>query len=161
MSRAVKELRTALGITQQALASQLGTALTTVARYEASERIPRARALGKLALIAKRNGQTELAAFFKHALDVEFREVSRKGYELVISAPQRQALGLRDLRTAELAKMKELLFEMWRTSATFTSGAPDPAATVAAGEELRRHIRELAGLLLTEGAQALDRTSEK
>jgi transcriptional regulator with XRE-family HTH domain len=135
-----------LGLTQQALAVKLETTVTTVARYEANQRIPRARTLVRLANLAEQSGKPELAALFHQALGTEFREVTRKGYQAVIAAPHRKALGLRDMSTADFAKAKDLLAELWRISKT----------SQCRSRATQRCVRELAELMLEQGVQALE-----
>lgn len=71
LSSAVVRLRKALGDTQQAFASRLGTAITTVARYE-TIRPPRGNALVQFTQLAKSKGELELAKVFEDALSEEF-----------------------------------------------------------------------------------------
>jgi transcriptional regulator with XRE-family HTH domain len=151
LSIAIRELRTALGMTQDAFAAQLGTTLTSVARYETNARIPRAQTLLKLAKLAEKAGKTDLASLFRRTFAVEFRDVTRKGYEAVIAAPLKEAIGLRNASTSDLAKVKALLIEMWKLSSAFERpGLTLPAAS-RTGREIRLRLRDVAELLLEDG----------
>jgi transcriptional regulator with XRE-family HTH domain len=63
----VRELRLALGDTQQSFAERLGLSISTVVRYELS-RPPKGRALAQFARVADENGMKELSAVFQRAL---------------------------------------------------------------------------------------------
>ncbi len=67
VSRAVVALRTALGQTQQQFAQTLGTAITTIARYE-TDRSPRSNALAKLFSVAHHHKLDDLKRTFAKAL---------------------------------------------------------------------------------------------
>jgi transcriptional regulator with XRE-family HTH domain len=142
-------------MTQEAFAAELGTALTTIARYETNERIPRARTLLKLAKLAEKAGKTELVSLFRRTLRVEFRDVTRKGYEAVIAAPLKEAIGLRNASTSDLAKVKTLLIEMWELSSVFEQRGLTLPVAGRAGKEIRLRIRDIAQLLLQDGHQVL------
>jgi transcriptional regulator with XRE-family HTH domain len=70
LADAVKKLRLALGETQEAFAKRLGTAKSTLVRYE-SIRPPHAKVLAQLAHIAETNKQPHLEAVFHKALAAE------------------------------------------------------------------------------------------
>jgi transcriptional regulator with XRE-family HTH domain len=143
-------------MTQEAFAAELNTALTTIARYETNERIPRARTLAALGKLAEQADRPELAALFRHTLAVEFRDVTRKGYEAVIAAPYREAIGLREASTADLAKAKGLLVEMWHLSRVFEKTGLTLGAARKAGKEMRVYLREVAHLLFEQGELTLE-----
>jgi|SRR5215469_18907964 len=70
LSTAVKELRSALGLSQQAFATQLGLSIRAVVNYEKS-REPTARALAQLEQLASHSSHPELARIFRDALGNE------------------------------------------------------------------------------------------
>ena len=142
-------------MTQGAFAAQLGTTLTTIARYETNQRIPRARTLLALATLAEQAGKPDLAVLFRRTLAVEFRDVTRKGYEAVIAKPYREAMGLRDASTADMAKTKELLGEMWALSAVFEKKGLTLSAAKKSAKKMRVCLHEVANLLFEQGDQAL------
>ena len=61
---ALRQLRSTLGLTQQGLAVEMNTALTTIARWETS-RSPRGRTLNHLARLAEKAQRPDLAAIFR------------------------------------------------------------------------------------------------
>lgn len=65
--RAVRDLRKALGESQQAFAYRMKTAVRTIARWETVQSPP-VLALGQLVTIAKEAGQKEIAQVFAEAL---------------------------------------------------------------------------------------------
>jgi DNA-binding XRE family transcriptional regulator len=67
---AVRELRKALGDSQQAFATRLGMSVRAIANYE-TDRAPTGRALYKLEQLARANGRYELACQFARALATE------------------------------------------------------------------------------------------
>ena len=71
ISDAIIKLRATLGESQQQFANRLGSAVTTIARYETS-RPPRGKALAQLADLARSTGQLELARVFSDALEGEY-----------------------------------------------------------------------------------------
>jgi transcriptional regulator with XRE-family HTH domain len=70
LNTGVKELRRALGLSQQIFATQLGLSIRAVVNYE-KDRAPTARALAQLAKLASVNEQPELARVFRDALGSE------------------------------------------------------------------------------------------
>ena len=64
----VKLLRIALKLTQQEFADRLGLGIATIVRYERCDRVPDARALGRLQQVAEESGFEELAKTFRLAL---------------------------------------------------------------------------------------------
>ena len=70
LNTAVKELRSALGLSQQAFATQLGLSIRAVVNYE-KNRAPTARALAQLEQLASDNHHPELARIFRDALGNE------------------------------------------------------------------------------------------
>ncbi len=67
VAESVRELRNALGESQQAFACRMRTAIRTIARYETA-RPPKGKALADLFRIAANNGNPELANVFREAL---------------------------------------------------------------------------------------------
>src|SRR3974377_623699 len=70
LNTAVKELRNALSLSQQAFATQLGLSIRAVVNYE-ENRAPTARALAHLEQLASDNHHPELARIFRDALGNE------------------------------------------------------------------------------------------
>jgi transcriptional regulator with XRE-family HTH domain len=70
LNAAVKELRRALGLSQQAFATQLKLSIPAVVNYE-KDRAPSARALAQLEQLASDNDHPELARIFRDALGSE------------------------------------------------------------------------------------------
>jgi len=75
---AVRELRKALGDSQQAFATRLGMSMRAIANYE-TDRAPSGRALYKLEQLARASGQYELAHKFAQALATEMEWVQEAG----------------------------------------------------------------------------------
>jgi transcriptional regulator with XRE-family HTH domain len=75
LSRAVVELRKALGDSQQQFAGRLRIAMTTIARYETS-RPPKGKALATMARVAEEIGRKDLADEFLLALNAELGPLS-------------------------------------------------------------------------------------
>ena len=69
---AVKDLRRALSLSQQAFATQLGLSIRAVVNYE-KDRVPTARALAQLERLAAANDQVVLARIFGDALASQLR----------------------------------------------------------------------------------------
>lgn len=67
LRRVVRELRLAMGHTQQSFANFLGLSIATVVRYEIS-RAPKGRALAKLAKVAEEAGLHDIARRLHEAL---------------------------------------------------------------------------------------------
>jgi len=70
LNTAVKELRRALGLSQQIFATQLGLSIRAVVNYE-KDRAPTARALAQLEQLASHSSHPELARIFRDALGNE------------------------------------------------------------------------------------------
>lgn len=92
VSQALIELRKLIGETQQQFANRLGTAITTIARYETT-RPPRGRVLVRLEQIARSKGHKKCARAFRSALEKEFGvqapaiRVARKGRVPLLENP--------------------------------------------------------------------------
>jgi transcriptional regulator with XRE-family HTH domain len=69
-SEAVRELRMALGESQQAFAYRMKTAIRTIARYE-TVRPPKGKALAEFYRLATETGHPKLANVFTRALQAE------------------------------------------------------------------------------------------
>jgi transcriptional regulator with XRE-family HTH domain len=70
VAEAVRQLRTALGESQQAFAYRMKTAIRTIARYE-TVRPPKGKALADFFRVASETGNEELAILFRNALTAE------------------------------------------------------------------------------------------
>src|SRR5579884_1076946 len=70
VTRAVRHVRDALGLTQQEFASRLGMAISSVVRYELS-RPPKGKVLARFRRFAQEHGLDEYADVFRHALAIE------------------------------------------------------------------------------------------
>jgi len=70
LCEAVRELRIALGESQQAFAYRMKTAIRTIARYEAGTP-PKGKALAELFWVASDSGNQDLAKVFQAALTAE------------------------------------------------------------------------------------------
>jgi transcriptional regulator with XRE-family HTH domain len=86
LNTAVKELRRALGLSQQAFATQLGLSIRAVVNYE-KDRAPSARALFQLEKLASVNEHPEHARVFREAL----------GSELGLGMSERPPLSAKEL----------------------------------------------------------------
>lgn len=70
VAEAVRQLRTALGESQQAFAYRMKTAIRTIARYE-TVRPPKGKALAEFFRVAMETGNEEPAILFRNALTAE------------------------------------------------------------------------------------------
>ena len=70
VSEAVRNLRLALGESQQAFAYRMKTAIRTIARYETT-RPPKGKALSEFYRVAAEIGNQDLATLFRDALSAE------------------------------------------------------------------------------------------
>lgn len=70
VAEAVRQLRTALGESQQAFAYRMKTAIRTIARYE-TVRPPKGKVLADFFQVASETGHEELAILFRNALTAE------------------------------------------------------------------------------------------
>jgi transcriptional regulator with XRE-family HTH domain len=70
LTATVRKLRLALELTQQEFAERLGLGIATIVRYERN-RLPDARALGRLEQVAEEHGFEEFAKTFRSALAAE------------------------------------------------------------------------------------------
>jgi transcriptional regulator with XRE-family HTH domain len=123
LSRGVKSLREALRQTQQEFAQTLGTAITTIARYETG-RAPRGRSLATLASVADQNKLSELAELFRRALTRELGSWNSAGFVLDLEARNDQerlyvssllAVLRNPQYTAVLPKLNKALLEAAKT----------------------------------------------
>jgi transcriptional regulator with XRE-family HTH domain len=102
LSQGVKNLREVLGQTQQQFALTLGTAITTIARYETG-REPHGRSLASLAEVAEKHGYKRLAKTFRTALVKElgwrptFPSCSIKNGRLEFRKPDGTRVSLMDI----------------------------------------------------------------
>jgi transcriptional regulator with XRE-family HTH domain len=123
LSRGVKSLREALRQTQQEFAQTLGTAITTIARYETG-RAPRGRSLATLASVADQNKLSELTELFRRALTRELGSWNSAGFVLDLEARNDQerlyvssllAVLRNPQYTAVLPKLNKALLETAKT----------------------------------------------
>jgi len=68
ITQAVRNLRVALGDTQQSFAHRLGMAISTVVRYE-STRPPRGKMLVQFERLARKHGLKKIALIFQGAFE--------------------------------------------------------------------------------------------
>jgi transcriptional regulator with XRE-family HTH domain len=111
---AVKELRSALGLSQQAFATQLDLSIRAVVNYE-KDRAPAARALARLERLASVTEHPELARVFRDALGDElgFGMSDRpplSAEELYLERAFRRRV-FENRRSAKASKICELLQE--------------------------------------------------
>lgn len=90
LSQAVRKLREALGQTQQQFAHTLGTAITSIARYETG-REPHGRPLARMAQVAADQGLEDLALTFRRALTRELGTWDSTGFTIVGLEPKDDA----------------------------------------------------------------------
>ena len=83
---AVRDLRLALGDTQQSFAQRLGLSISTVVRYELT-RPPKGTALAQLMQVASENNQPDIAMVFAGALADELGY--REPREVIVSSLHR------------------------------------------------------------------------
>jgi transcriptional regulator with XRE-family HTH domain len=109
LNATVRKLRLALELTQQEFAERLGLGIATIVRYERN-RVPDARALGRLEQVAEEHGFEELAKTFRGAL----------AEQLTTPLPPREARGPfqnEDERSHTLALLKVLRQECYAKQA--------------------------------------------
>ncbi|HXS93040.1 MAG TPA: helix-turn-helix transcriptional regulator [Candidatus Limnocylindrales bacterium] len=82
-SELIVDLRTKLGLTQQALASKLKTAVTTVARWETNNPPARGKALMRLAELSTRECLPKTATEFMTLYADEFMEHFKEGLTII------------------------------------------------------------------------------
>ena len=78
LSKAVRDLRTAMGLTQQEFANRVQTAIRTITRWEHNQP-PHGRALVQLAQIAEARELKPIAAKFVQALECELASPHARG----------------------------------------------------------------------------------
>ena len=83
VSAAVRELRSALRLTQQAFAAKLKTPLVTIARWETVQN-PRGRTLNLLMALATDAGQPKLAEVFRKELFAELALALRSQFQSAV-----------------------------------------------------------------------------
>jgi transcriptional regulator with XRE-family HTH domain len=128
---AVRKLRQALGETQEVFAERLGTAKSSLVRYE-STRSPHGTILARLAAIAEEHGQHECVRIFRRALadevgnqvqpKIDFCNDEERDYVLALLAtlrnPEEHQKELRDVKRIldkpRRRNLKEL--EEWRAA---------------------------------------------
>jgi transcriptional regulator with XRE-family HTH domain len=138
VSDAIRQLRETLKLTQQGLAVKLGTALTTIARWETS-RSPRGRTLNDLAHLAEESGRPDLAAIFRKELLVELGRALRSQFRYAVRHQRQAASGAEALRN--------VVEELRRLSDVFHRQSVTKEDAIRAGIEIGRHVRQLEALL--------------
>ncbi len=128
VGQAVRELRTALGESQQAFAYRMKTAIRTIARYE-TVRPPKGRALAELQQVATDTGHQKLANIFKDALIAElgtaghFAHLGGVAYVVVPRIRDEVAQissALKDESTAQEVKIEQAIKALDAISLTMT-----------------------------------------
>lgn len=151
---AVRELRKALGDSQQAFATRLGMSMRAIANYE-TDRAPTGRALYKLEQLARANGQYELAHKFAGALATEMDWAQESGQPVwsgvvrEIVRNQRLCAGWPNIAMA-LADELEKLIAQAKSGMQIESPLKSPDAAIANLESW-----------LTEARYALEGSAEK
>ena len=102
VSEAVRDLRTALGESQQAFAYRMKTAIRTIARYE-TVRPPKGNALAEFARVAEETGNEKAAKVFREALMSELPAVGE-----LTKLGLRASTGLPPIR-AEIGRVASVL----------------------------------------------------
>jgi transcriptional regulator with XRE-family HTH domain len=145
VGEAVRQLRSTLGLTQQAFAVELNTALTTIARWE-TVRSPRGSTLGLLAQLAEKSGRPDLAGVFRKELMVELALVLRSQFRYSMRH-QRQAV------SGEEALIS-VVRELGRLSQSFEKPHLTRGEMIRIGKEIGQHVKELEAL--TMAAETID-----
>lgn len=113
---AIKDLREALGQTQQQFAQTLGTAVTTIARYETG-RNPTGQILIRLKDLAREHKQENLDDVFYTALVQEFPSYRTALSVTIASRFIKSLLALEDIRIAVSRKLRprleEVMADLW------------------------------------------------
>ena len=108
--QAVRELRSAMGLTQQQFADEVNTALTTVARWE-TIRSPRGRTLLDLARLAETVKRPDLAKLFRQQALKELGLALRSQFRYAVRHQRQAASGAEALQTVvrELRRLSDIL----------------------------------------------------
>jgi transcriptional regulator with XRE-family HTH domain len=131
ITEVVKELRLALGDTQQQFAQRLGLAISTVVRYE-STRAPRGPALAQMVKLAIENGFLNIGRRFQLAIIHD-----QLGSSALTSPPTMLA----EPRTDEEFAVAEAAVMMWRDPLEREALAPIIGPTIENCRNLRSHLR--------------------
>ena len=165
VAAAVRELRSELGLTQQALAVEMETALTTIARWE-TKRSPRGRTLKDLADRAEQAGRKDLVAVFRKQLMRELGVALRSQFRYAVRHQRQAQSGAEALRevvallraAAELHRKPNLTTDEFAAVTDALDGAVQTLEILVAAAE---PIAESAGLQVTwveeGGIDRLDR----
>jgi transcriptional regulator with XRE-family HTH domain len=142
LSGAVTRLRKALGQTQQQFAQTLGTAVTTIARYETS-RNPSGTVLVRLKNLARAAGLEDLDNIFYSALLNEF-----PAYRV----------GLMSTLMVESGKCEDILFSMSQAPSTPVAARQGLNLALDHLREIDRLVKMLEpiGVTLPDGARTED-----
>jgi transcriptional regulator with XRE-family HTH domain len=122
LTEAVRDLRSALGETQQTFASRMKTAIRTVARWETT-RPPSGASLAQLERLAATKGLEDLTAVFRAALADELGNWETSSYTSVYSEPRTEseklwvAALLATLRNPQYADRRARLIPLLREPA--------------------------------------------
>jgi transcriptional regulator with XRE-family HTH domain len=114
-------------MTQQAFATRMGTAITTIARYE-TDRTPRGKILAQFAELADQTDQPELAVIFRSELR---RQVGVAVSELIRYGPR---------RLIGPAELDGLIAGVRTRSASFHEPGASRDDTIKAGIELEQYV---------------------
>jgi transcriptional regulator with XRE-family HTH domain len=131
VTSAVRSLRTRLGDTQQKFAARIGSAISTVVRYELN-RPPRGKVLAQLEKLASDHGFDEEAAVFRKALAQELG-MPEPNISSRFPSPPKVELELQPTDEREHELIQDLLFAI-RT-------APDHEAAITRFEQQLRSTR--------------------
>jgi transcriptional regulator with XRE-family HTH domain len=154
LSKNVKELRLAMGLTQQQFAHKMHTAITTIARWETG-RAPRGKSLLDLAKLAQEGSMPELAAKFFNRLCSEFGDVVRDGYRELVEANWRESSGMKRMDPLALRGLVDTLRDLARVAAEFDAQNFSLEQALKAGKEVQNGVRRIAELVLIDGERAL------
>ena len=137
-SDAVREVRAALGMTQQAFANHMQVALTTIARYETG-RAPTGVILRKLAEVAEQNGRPDLGNIFRRHLMLQLGSALGRRF--------REDLELyrRSYSETDITRVEEIRAELAGMMERLEPALSGDAAAAAAG--IRDRLNELAAIL--------------
>jgi transcriptional regulator with XRE-family HTH domain len=138
VSEAVRQLRSTLGLTQQAFAVEMGTALTTIARWE-TVRSPRGRTLNLLAQRAEKTERPDLAATFRRELMAELGFALRSQFRYAVRHQRQAASGAEALQS--------VVQELRRLSEVFKQPNVNLDQAIRAGKEIQRLVGDLEVLM--------------
>jgi transcriptional regulator with XRE-family HTH domain len=138
VSEAVRQLRSTLGLTQQAFAVKLDTALTTIARWE-TVRSPRGRTLNELARLAEDMDRRDLAGVFREELMAELGLALRSQFRYAVRHQRQAESGAEALNT--------IVKELQRLCMVFDQPNVTREDAIGAGKDIQQHVHELEALV--------------